>query len=671
MEQHATLEEQQGVSSSAGRSRRLTAQVREALVGTLFASPLSLTIGAIAGTLISACVAYSMNDWRMTAVAIGIPLVGICRVYTANIFKARMHQGSDGPGPNWEIIYEIGAWSYAALLGLMVFLALTNSTSALPQLLAATMTTGYAAGISTRNAGRPVIAIGQLSLAALPMSIALFAMSNPLAWVLGGVNLLFVVSQTDLTMKTYKVIFNAFSSMQENAELAVKYERLASCDALTGLDNRTTLDRRLNSLLAQDDCDFAVIWIDLDRFKEVNDTLGHSVGDIVLRTTATRLREEVGDRGWIARFGGDEFVILYRIDRGFDIEAFGQRLLEVISLPIEVDGLATTVTASIGAALKPQDGTDDELLKHADMALYHAKKRGRTAFCAFQGSMQEELLSRREMEANLHLAIARDELEIFYQPVINLAEGTVTGCEALLRWNHPVHGPISPTEFIPLAEATGQISELTDFVLDRACTAAASWPGEHVVSVNISPILLRRQDFFGKIVAALYKSGLPAHRLELEITETVMVDDSPQANFMLKELRRIGLRLALDDFGTGFSSLSYLLTYSFDRIKIDRSFVMDLGRSREAGAITRSIVSLASALSIETVAEGVETEDQLEYVRETGCTSVQGFYFARPMSEDEAARYLASHGKKGAAAIGAGPAMRRRPAGFAPRRGAA
>ena len=630
--------------ASAGRSGKLTEQVRLALVGTLFASPLSLAIGAIAGMLISACVAYSMSDWRMTAVACGIAFVGTCRVYTATIFQSRTKQDPDGLGFNWEIIYETGAWTYAALLGLMVFLTLTNNAALLPQLLAATMTTGYAAGISTRNAGRPVIALGQLSLAALPMSIALFLMPDPLGWVLGMVNLLFVVSQTDLTIKTYDVIFNAFSSTQENAELAAKYERLASCDALTGLDNRTTLDQRLIRLLADGEGEFAVIWIDLDRFKEVNDTLGHSVGDLVLLTTAERLVAIVGDRGWPARFGGDEFVILYRLDQGEDMRDLGTTLLDTISQPIDVDGVVITVTASIGGAVSSTDGTDAPvLLKHADMALYHAKKQGRGTFSAFHDSMQDQLLARREMEIDLRHALEAGDLALFYQPVIDLATGMISSCEALLRWNHPIRGAISPTEFIPLAEATGLIAPLTDFVLDQACAAAMQWPDDQIVSVNISPILLRRPDFFTKIVSVLYKSGLPAKRLELEITETVMVEDSPQANSMLKELRRIGLRLALDDFGTGFSSLSYLLTYSFDRIKIDRSFVMNLGRSREAGAIIRSIVSLASALSIDTVAEGVETEEQLENVRAMGCTSVQGFLFARPMSEGRVAHHLATH----------------------------
>ncbi len=624
---------------------KVNEQVRQALVGTLFASPISLAVGALVGAMISISIAVSTADRAIIAVAICLTLVGMCRVFTAIAYQTEAEAKPNGSHRNWERLYEIGGWTHAGLLGLMTFLALTETDHILPQLLAATASTGYAAGISGRNGGRPFIAIGQVWLAAFPMTVGLCIVGTPLGWILAFANLLFAFGQTDIVLKMYSVFFNVFASKQEKADLADRYEKLASCDALTGLDNRTTLDRRLTNLLADKPArPLAVIWIDLDRFKEVNDTLGHSVGDLVLLTTAARLNRVIGDRGWPARFGGDEFVILYRLDDGENMQDLGSGLLEAISQPIDVDGVVITVTASIGGATSSTDGTEASiLLKHADMALYHAKKQGRGTFSVFHDSMQDQLLARREMEQDLQRALEAGDLELFYQPVVDLATGTISSCEALLRWNHPVRGAISPTEFVPLAEATGQISQLTDFVLERACAAAMQWPDHQIVSVNISPILLRRPDFFTKIVNVLYRSGLPAHRLELEITETVMVEDSPQANFMLKELRRIGLRLALDDFGTGFSSLSYLLTYSFDRIKIDRSFVMNLGHSREAGAIIRSIVSLASALSIDTVAEGVETEEQLENVRAMGCTSVQGFLFARPMSEGSVARHLATH----------------------------
>ena len=632
-----------------GARTELDEQVRQALVGTLFASPISLAVGALVGAMISISIAWSTADRGIIAVAICLTVVGAWRVFTAIAFQAETRAKPAGSRQNWEMLYEIGGWTHAGLLGVMTFLALTQTDQILPQLLAATASTGYAAGISGRNGGRPFIAIGQVWLAAFPMTVALCFVGTPLGWILAFANLLFAFGQTDIVLKMYRVFFNVFSSKQEKADLADRYEKLASCDPLTGLDNRSTLDRRLTKLLAEEpDRSLAVIWIDLDRFKEVNDTLGHSVGDLVLLTTAERLTRIIGERGWPARFGGDEFVILYRLDRGEDMRDLGTTLLEAISRPIDVDGVVITVTASIGGAVSSADGTEAAiLLKHADMALYHAKKQARGTFSVFHDSMQDQLLARREMENDLRLALEAGDLELFYQPVVDLATGTISSCEALLRWHHPVRGAISPAEFIPLAEATGLIAPLTDFVLEQACAAAMRWPDGQIVSVNISPILLRRPDFFTKIVSVLYKSGLPAHRLELEITETVMVEDSPQANFMLKELRRIGLRLALDDFGTGFSSLSYLLTYSFDRIKIDRSFVMNLGRSREAGAIIRSIVSLASALSVDTVAEGVETEEQLENVRAMGCTSVQGFLFARPMSERNVAEHLSAHRKPG------------------------
>jgi EAL domain-containing protein (putative c-di-GMP-specific phosphodiesterase class I) len=247
------------------------------------------------------------------------------------------------------------------------------------------------------------------------------------------------------------------------------------------------------------------------------------------------------------------------------------------------------------------------------------------------------------METNLRMALERGELDIHYQPIIDVQSNRVIGCEALLRWTHPEKGAISPSEFIPLAEATGQIAALTEYVLNRACAAATKWPWEIVLSVNISPVLLKHADFSANLLSVLYKSGLPAHRLELEITETALVENSRQANFMLREFQRLGLRLALDDFGTGFSSLSYLLTYSFDRIKIDRSFVADIGKSRQASAIILSIVNLARTLGIEPVAEGVESEDQLDYVKNVGCSNVQGYYFAKPMPEKNMLAFIEAH----------------------------
>ncbi len=626
----------------------LAEQAKHALVETLFASPTSLAIGAIAGSIITACAAYAIQDTLMTLLAMCVSLVGAARVWSAIAFRRQKAQGDAARRFNWDLIYELGAWTYAFLLGIFTFFALIRSDDLLPQLMAVTLSTGYAGGIAGRNAGRPAIAIGQFSLAALPLSAALFFFHDgALAWTLAAVNVLFCVSQTDITLKTYAVVYDAIVSGHEKTELAERYEELARTDALTGLDNRSTLSQRLTQLLGDrqsHEGTLVVLWIDLDRFKEINDSLGHSAGDAVLLVVSDRLKAWLGQRGWLARFGGDEFVMLYMLPHGDSIEAVGQSVLEVLSHPFNVDGLSLTVTASVGAAVDPGIDTDtDRLLKHADMALYHSKARGRNAFCVFDSSMQDKLLARREMETNLRMALERDELDIHYQPIIDVQSNRVIGCEALLRWTHPQKGAISPSEFIPLAEATGQIAMLTEYVLSRACAAAAKWPWEIVLSVNISPVLLKHADFSANLLSVLYKSGLPAQRLELEITETALVEDSRQANFMLREFQRLGLRLALDDFGTGFSSLSYLLTYSFDRIKIDRSFVADIGKSRQASAIILSIINLARTLGIEPVAEGVESEDQLDYVKNAGCSSVQGYYFAKPMPEMDVLAFIETH----------------------------
>lgn len=626
----------------------LAEQAKYALVETLFASPTSLAIGAIAGSVITTCAAFAVQDLLMELLAMLVSLVGAARVWSAIAFRKQQKRGDAARRFNWDLIYELGAWTYAFLLGTFSFFALIRAETLLPQLMAVTLSTGYAGGIAGRNAGRPAMAIGQLSLAALPVSAALFFYhEGALAWILASVNVLFVVSQTDITLKTYAVVYDVIVSGHEKMELAERYEELARTDALTGLDNRSTLSQRLTHLLddrQSHDGTLVVLWIDLDRFKEVNDSLGHSAGDAVLLVVSDRLKAWLGQRGWLARFGGDEFVMLYMLPHGDSIEAVGQSVLDILSHPFNVDGLSLTVTASVGAAVDPGADTDtDRLLKHADMALYHSKARGRNAFCVFDSSMQDKLLARREMETNLRMALERGELDIHYQPIIDVQSNRVIGCEALLRWTHPEKGAISPSEFIPLAEATGQIAALTEYVLNRACTAATKWPWEIVLSVNISPVLLKHADFSANLLSVLYKSGLPAHRLELEITETALVEDSRQANFMLREFQRLGLRLALDDFGTGFSSLSYLLTYSFDRIKIDRSFVADIGKSRQASAIILSIVNLARTLGIEPVAEGVESEDQLDYVKNVGCSNVQGYYFAKPMPEKNMLAFIEAH----------------------------
>ena len=614
--------------------RDLAREVKESLVETLYASPGSLAIGAIAGTAVSTTVAYVSGDPWLGWIAVAIGLVCAARVASAASYADRKKEGRL-LGRRWEIFYELGAWSYALLLGVTTYFTLTRTSDINLHLLTMAVTTGYAAGISGRNAGRPAIAIGQMMLAAIPATFALMQSDELARWVLAVVNVLFTLSLTDITLQTYDALLKAFSAKHEQARLAERFERLARTDALTGLENRFAFQERLETLLGcstATGASVAVFWIDLDRFKDINDSLGHQVGDNVLRAVSERLRSIADGRGHVARFGGDEFVFLTPIEDATAATYLAQDVLTVLSKPLQGEGLPMDIKASMGVAISPQHGTDmDGLLKHADMALYHAKAAGRATFCLFESTMQERFHKTLQIEAGLRRAIENDEFELLFQPIMDVRTGRTSSCEALLRWRHPVMGAIGPAEFVPIAEAIGLMPAITDWVLHQACAIAATWPSDTRIAINISPVSLKDSEFPFVVLSALYKSGLDPQRVELEITETVLLEENEQSKEILREFQAIGVRLALDDFGTGYSSLAYLRAYAFDTIKIDTSFVADLHTSREAKAIIRAVVGLADELGMETVAEGVERDEQLGLISAAGCTHVQGFLLGEPM----------------------------------------
>ena len=377
----------------------------------------------------------------------------------------------------------------------------------------------------------------------------------------------------------------------------------------------------------------AVLCLDLDRFKPVNDTLGHPVGDALLRAVAARLLACVREGDTAARLGGDEFAVLQAgAGQPEAAGALARRLVEALSAPYEVLGHQVVVGASVGVALAPGDGRDpDELLKRADMALYRAKADGRGTFRSFEPGMDARLQARRLLELDLRKALAAGELELHYQPLVDLRTGAVSALEALLRWRHPARGLVPPGEFVPLAEEIGLIVPVGGWVLRRACADAAGWPGGVRVAVNLSAAQFRGRELVAAVVGALAAAGLAPARLELEITETVLLRDGEATLATLRELRALGVRIAMDDFGTGYSSLGYLRSFPFDKIKIDRCFVRDLGASADCEAIVRAVTGLGGSLGIATTAEGVETEEQLERLRAEGCDEAQGFHLGRPM----------------------------------------
>ena len=752
----------------------LPAQVRIALVDSLYAPVASLIVGAASGGLVGVMVWLRADDLRMTLCSLAIFLAGIGRVLSSVAY----HRRSGGLGTKsalfWERVYRTGAWSYSGLLGLQCILATLYAHDPAVLLVVATVSTGYAAGITGRNAGRPFIAIGQLALAVLPLCAGLIIAGSPIHWGLAGVLFLFAFAMIDITLCIHEIIVQALVSTREKAELAELFEeqakrfdvaltnmshglcmfdrsnrlavwnerfleitglptvargasvhdlvrlsiktgnhsgaiargvvgrlarqltagpsgqteadladgrtislsqrsmpeggsvvifeditarkeaeravaRMARFDELTGLANRSAFGERMEECLAdvrQRTARLAVHWVDLDRFKSVNDTLGHSVGDALLKAVAARLQSMVRESDVVARFGGDEFVILQSpIKRSDDAARVARRIMDVLAAPFHVEGHQLDIGASVGIALAPRDGADaDRLLKSADLALYRAKADGRGTFRFFEETMDTGAQARRSLELDLRRAWERREFEVYYQPIVELASERIVGCEALIRWCHPQLGQVPPSDFIPIAEETGLIVALGEFVLNQACAEATSWPSHMRLAVNLSPVQFKNRNLASSVVSALAKSGLLASRLELEITEMVLLNESPLTVAAMAHIQELGVRLSLDDFGTGYSSLSYLRNFPFHKIKLDRSFVQDIGQDKGSAAIVRSVATLGSELGITILAEGIETIEQLDRVKGEGCREGQGYLFGRPMPANEVRAVLAKSG---------------------------
>jgi diguanylate cyclase (GGDEF)-like protein len=414
---------------------------------------------------------------------------------------------------------------------------------------------------------------------------------------------------------------------------------MAGHDALTDLPNRVLLRERLEYELKRvkrGEC-LAVLCLDLDHFKGVNDTLGHPIGDELLKVVADRLRGCTREPDTIARLGGDEFaVIMTSMQQPSDAAALSRRIRDAIANPYLIDGHQIIVDISIGISVSPMDAAEaDQLLKNADMALYGAKADGRGIYRFFEPEMDARMKARRGLEMDLRNALANKEFELHYQPLVNLQTNEISAFEALVRWHHPERGLISPAEFIPVAEETGLIIALGEWVLRTACRETANWPTDVKVAVNLSPSQLKSRNVVAMVTSALAESGMAGARLQLEITESVLMQNTFSTLATLHELRKLGVQIAMDDFGTGYSSLSYLRSFPFDKIKIDRSFIEDLSNGAEPLAIVHAVAGLAKCLNMISTAEGVETQQQLDQLNSVGCTEMQGYLFskARPASE--------------------------------------
>ena len=431
----------------------------------------------------------------------------------------------------------------------------------------------------------------------------------------------------------------------ERRKAEAKISHMALHDALTSLPNRLFFREQMEDRLAHlgRDEKFAVLCLDLDQFKSVNDTLGHPLGDKLLRQVGERLRGCLGEGDTVARLGGDEFAILQSgTTEPTETTLLMARLIEVIGKPFDLDGHQVVIGVSIGVTLAPTGGADpDQLLKNADMALYRAKAGGRGTYRFFEPEMDARMQARRTLELDLRNAIINGEFEVYYQPLVNLKTEQIAGFEALIRWNHPQRGLVQPLDFIPLAEETGLIAPIGEWILRQACKEASQWPSNISIAVNLSPMQFKTPNLSQTVVNALAHSGLAANRLQLEITESVLLFDSEPTLDTLHQLRALGVRISMDDFGTGYSSLSYLRSFPFDKIKIDRSFVHDVCSNMESMAIIRAVSGLGCSLGMSTTGEGIETREELDFLKREGCIEGQGYLFGRPQPAKEIFKLLA------------------------------
>jgi diguanylate cyclase (GGDEF)-like protein len=617
-------------------------RIRRTLVLSLYAQLSSLIIGATFGILTAWVGALAAGNAAMTLSAVALTSVAVIRVAMACAIPRLQRRNIHA----LEISYILGAFTYAGLSGWLAAQTLLEPMAAGVRVLVVGNAVAYVVGVAARNAGRPVIAIGQIAFAVIPVIVAC-AMRPEAPYHYLALSLLVAVpAVVTVTLNSFQVLRESIIAAETSRHLADEMQHLARTDVVTGLLNRAGLNHqlmeRLATMGAQDR--LALFWLDLDRFKEVNDTLGHQIGDRLLAEVGNRLKARAPAGACVARFGGDEFIVACNVQDRQETEVLANSLLSEIIRPFWIDGDRLEIGSSIGIAILPDDGADlDAVMRGADLALYHSKVNGRKQLSFFDPSMTRDLVRRKEIEMDLRGALQHNELSVYFQPIICLATGRIRSFEALVRWFHPAKGELRPDEFIPVAEETGAIITLGNWITAQAARCATAWPADVTLAVNLSPLQIRAPGAALGILNALREARLDPRRLELEITETGLLERSANTEAFMAELADVGVRFALDDFGTGYSSLSYLNTYPFSKIKVDRCFVSGANAGLKSDAIIRAVSGMAATLGMEVVAEGLETREQVEAVRLAGCTLGQGFYFSRAVPDYAASMLLAQH----------------------------
>jgi diguanylate cyclase (GGDEF)-like protein len=609
------------------------------LVRALYSTPKSIFSAAIAALAVVAVTGALSGDRSYGLLFLGFLIVGAGRSALVVLYGRARHDPEDiGSVRGWELGALIGAWSFAGLVGITGSYTLLAHPGTESEILINCCVMGYIAGISSRNASRPLITIGQISFTCIPFLLALLLRMDLVHTALAAFIAVLYVS-------TVFICRTVYDNIVARHDAFAKVETLAKQDALTQLWNRAAFLQLLQQQLDSDNGAggvLALVAIDLDRFKDINDTLGHLAGDGVLREASGRIRTAVRSGDHIARIGGDEFLVMLRRASPEEVEEVALDILARFARPFVIDFTSNDCGASIGYAISPGNGaTLESLMRYADLALYEAKKRGRGQVVPYSPALSQIYDNRVALEHDLRLALDQGQLEIEYQPIVDPRSGRAICCEALLRWRHPRRGTIAPSEFIPIAEATGLIVPIGTWVLAAACAEAMRWSTDIKVSVNLSPMQFRRgREIVDVVMGALDRSGLPPWRLDLEVTESVLIEDGDATLAILQELRERGIGVSLDDFGTGFSSLAYLNDFPFSKIKIDRVFSSNIDQSPRTSAIIRGITQITKDLRMELVAEGVETEVQLDHIRSFGINAIQGYLYSKPLKVQQLRRLI-------------------------------